>query len=88
MTKPNRNMKVSHAKKKKSFMTSKVAVVGSAQKWSPACTQNLGSISIVSSLVVKLACGTDMAETAGSPPAEAFIPINTNVKQCLRSPRG
>ena len=29
-----------------------------------------------------------MAETTGSPPAEAFIPIDTNVKQCLRSPRG
>ena len=47
-----------------------------------------GSISTVSQFVVKLACGTDMAETTGSPPAEAFIPIHTNVKQCLRVSRG
>ena len=39
-------------------------------------------------LWLSLACGTDMAETTGSPPAEAFVPVNTNVKQCLRSPRG
>ena len=31
-----------------------VAVVGSAQKWSPACTQNQGSISAVSSHVAKV----------------------------------
>ena len=35
--------------------------------------------------MVKLACGTDMAETAGIPPAEAFI-LHTNVRQCLRVP--
>ena len=65
-------------------------MVGLAQRWSPACTQNLGGvyISTVSQFVVKLACGTDMAETTGSPPAEAFIPIHTNVKQCLRVSRG
>ena len=46
------------------------------------------NISTVPSLVDKLACGTDVAETAGHPPAEAFIPIHTNVKQRLRVSRG